>query len=208
MKSILLSIKPEYTVYKHTFPNGKIYIGITSQKLESRFDNGNGYKTNPMRNACKKYGWENIKHEIIANHLTKEQAEQMEIEMIAKYNSTNINFGYNVAKGGHSNNGFKHSQETKNKMSLRHKGKRFSKESVEKRASKQRQDLTGKKFGRLTPLYYFHKDNKLWWHCKCDCGNEKDIRVDHLRYGEIKSCGCLNSELVIERNKQRLWAKQ
>ena len=30
----------EYTVYKHTCPNGKIYIGITSMPVEKRWDSG------------------------------------------------------------------------------------------------------------------------------------------------------------------------
>lgn len=32
-----------YTVYKHTFPNGKIYIGITKQAPSKRWRNGTGY---------------------------------------------------------------------------------------------------------------------------------------------------------------------
>lgn len=30
-----------YSVYKHTAPNGKIYIGITSMKPENRWNNLN-----------------------------------------------------------------------------------------------------------------------------------------------------------------------
>ena len=33
-----------YTVYCHIFPNGKRYVGITKQKPEYRWDNGNGYR--------------------------------------------------------------------------------------------------------------------------------------------------------------------
>ena len=29
------------------------------------------------------------------------------------------------------------------------------------------------------------------WHCKCDCGNETDVRASDLKMGKIKSCGCL-----------------
>ena len=60
----------------HTFPNGKRYIGITKQELNARFDNGNGYKNNPMKRAIKKYKWENVKHDLLFDNLTKEQAEQ------------------------------------------------------------------------------------------------------------------------------------
>lgn len=63
----------DYYVYKHTFPNGKVYIGITSQKPENRWNSGKGYlrKINGkyaqplMANAVIKHGWDNIKHEIL-----------------------------------------------------------------------------------------------------------------------------------------------
>lgn len=29
-----------YSVYKHTFPNGKVYIGMTGQEPEKRWANG------------------------------------------------------------------------------------------------------------------------------------------------------------------------
>ena len=42
-------------------------------------------------------------------------------------------------------------------------------------------DLTGKRFGKLTVLYRNgqNKCGQAIWHCKCDCGREKDI-VEHL----------------------------
>lgn len=33
-----------YTVYKHTSPSGKVYIGITKKKPEYRWNHGRGYK--------------------------------------------------------------------------------------------------------------------------------------------------------------------
>lgn len=97
-----------YTVYKHTFPNGKVYIGITSIDVKVRWQNGRGYMKRShgkyhqprMAQAILKYGWENIKHEILYEGLTKEKAEQKEIELIAKYKSNDCKFGYNVEAGG------------------------------------------------------------------------------------------------------------
>ena len=59
------------------------------------------------------------------------------------------------------------------------------------RKSKPRVDLTGKKFGRLTPQYYI-KGGK--WHCICDCGNELNIDTRHLNSNHTQSCGCLQKE--------------
>lgn len=98
-----------YTVYKHTTPSGKVYIGITKQKVEKRWLCGHGYlnknkngeySQKAFANAINKYGWNNIKHEILHSNLTKEEAEQKEIEMIAFYDSTNSSKGYNCLKGG------------------------------------------------------------------------------------------------------------
>lgn len=113
-----------YYVYKHTSPTNKVYIGITRVKPIYRWRNGKGYEECPrMYRAIKKYGWDNFKHEILFENLTKEEAEQKEIDLIAFYNSTDERFGYNLAKGGNSTKGYKHTEETKLKYSLTHKGK-------------------------------------------------------------------------------------
>lgn len=91
-----------YLVYKHTnLINNKVYIGITQQKAEKRWDRGHGYKRQPhFRDAIKKYGWDNFKHEILYDNLSKEEAIEKEIELIAKYKSNNREYGYNISKGG------------------------------------------------------------------------------------------------------------
>ena len=120
-----------YTVYIHIFPNNKVYIGITRRKPIYRWNNGKAYYHNIfMRRAIKKYGWENVKHEILYEHLTKEEAEQKEIELIKFYNSTNDNFGYNIEKGG--NHIGKISDKTKAKLSKAHLGKVVTKKTREK----------------------------------------------------------------------------
>lgn len=62
-----------------------------------------------------------------------------------------------------------------------------------------RENLTGKRFGRLTVIEFSHKENnKIFWKCKCDCGNETIVRADGLKTGHAKSCGCYNKERVSE----------
>ena len=68
-----------YTVYKHISPSNKVYIGITSIDPKQRWNSGYGYKSNRhFTSAIKKYGWENIKHDILFENLTEEEAKLME----------------------------------------------------------------------------------------------------------------------------------
>ena len=54
-----------------------------------------------------------------------------------------------------------------------------------------RKDLTGRTFGALTVLSPSSEEHsRSYWHCRCSCGNEKDIRGSSLTSGVTKSCGC------------------
>lgn len=120
-----------YSVYIHTFPNGKKYIGVTSLKPELRWGaNGCNYKNPYMVNAIKKYGWDNIAHEIVAENLTVDQASQMEIELIQKYNSADKRYGYNISLGGVESKIC--SEQTKEKLRQANLGKVMSEESKRK----------------------------------------------------------------------------
>lgn len=96
----------DYKVYMHIFPNNKVYIGITKQKPKYRWRDGKKYYANKyMENAIKKYGWGNIEHKILYDNLSKEQAEQKEIELIKEYKANNRDYGYNILEGGNVSNG-------------------------------------------------------------------------------------------------------
>ena len=63
-------------------------------------------------------------------------------------------------------------------------------------------DLTGQRFGRLTVLERAgSRSGNSVWLCKCDCGVEKSILRSHLISGSTKSCGCLAKQSVGERSK-------
>lgn len=59
-------------------------------------------------------------------------------------------------------------------------------------------DLTGQRFGRLMVEYCLpeKKNNKIVWHCRCDCGNEKNVIGSSLtkQNEPTRSCGCLQKE--------------
>lgn len=66
------------------------------------------------------------------------------------------------------------------------------------RNNRQRIDLTGKKFGRLTVVRHCGDG---YWLVHYDCGTSKTIFGDHLRRGASSSCGCLAIEMLVERCK-------
>lgn len=55
-------------------------------------------------------------------------------------------------------------------------------------------NLTGMKFNRLTVLSYAGRKKWSYYLCRCDCGKEKLVRIDHLQNGKTSSCGCYKLE--------------
>lgn len=105
-----------YSVYRHITPSGKVYIGITSQEPERRWQNGYGYAGNEyFTRAIMRYGWDNITHDVLFTGLSQESAERCEILLIQLYNSADRRYGYNIAIGGGALR--EHSSETKQRMS-------------------------------------------------------------------------------------------
>lgn len=98
-----------WSVYIHTTPSGKKYIGITSQPVNARWRNGKGYKYNSyFAKAIRKYGWDNILHEVVAENLSEDCAKDMEIALIKQYNTTDRSLGYNISAGGDGTVGVHH----------------------------------------------------------------------------------------------------
>ena len=104
-----------YTVYRHICPNNKMYIGITRKKPEDRFLNGQGYFDNKkFYKDIKKYGWDNIKHEILFENLSRKLALCIESIYIVFYNTCNEYNGYNSRE--YSSNGKTTLKESKTRI--------------------------------------------------------------------------------------------
>lgn len=61
-------------------------------------------------------------------------------------------------------------------------------------------EITGRLFGRLTPLRPTEKrDNgSVVWFCECECGNTALVPRPRLLNGGTRSCGCLRAEKSAE----------
>ena len=59
-------------------------------------------------------------------------------------------------------------------------------------------DLTGRRFGRLTVVCRSERTSRggAIWECMCDCGRTKHVYANHLKSGATQSCGCLNREVT------------
>lgn len=57
-------------------------------------------------------------------------------------------------------------------------------------------DITGKKFGRLTALNLVEneKNDGAYWLFECDCGNKVVRKGSEVKRGKTSSCGCLAKE--------------
>lgn len=114
----------KWSIYCHTFPNGKRYIGITSQEPTRRWGlQGRGYKDQGyVWNAIQKYGWDNIKHEIIFEVYGVDDAEYYEQYFIALFRSNVRKYGYNIKNGGRFSKGHKMRPEVTKKMGEMRRG--------------------------------------------------------------------------------------
>ena len=92
----------QFTLYVHQFPNNKLYFGITTcTNVHRRWKSGRGYETQTLiYKAIQKYGWDNIQHIVLLEGLSKEVACECEKYLIAKYQTQNPKYGYNVYLGG------------------------------------------------------------------------------------------------------------
>lgn len=112
-------------IYKVTNTvNGKIYIGLTTQKLRARKSDHKKKMENSTYNtvfaaALRKYGWSKFKWEIIDEANDIKELLKKEIKWINHYRSF-VNFvdanGYNMTLGGEGTWGKIHDENTKRKI--------------------------------------------------------------------------------------------
>lgn len=123
-----------WTVYVHIVPQSiteydydKYYVGITSKSVDFRWKkDGYGYVSqNFFYKAIKKYGWNNIEHYIIAEHLTENEAMDLEKTLVVKLKSNGYKYkyGYNLTDGGEGLNGYVPTKEEREKRRIKYLGK-------------------------------------------------------------------------------------
>ena len=199
-----------------------MYIGLTGCKPYERWQNGKGYKGQVFYNAIQKYGWDNIKHEIIYKDLTQQEAEEREKYLIYVFDSTNKKYGYNIALGGSCT---KHSEETKIKLSLSLKGNKnclgryISKETRDKISkankgrkcsedfkNKRKKYMTGKKHTLETRKKI--KESNIGKHYHDQAIKDKISKANTgSNNGMAKKVICLNNNMIFDTiSEAKKWA--
>ena len=102
--------------------NGKVYIGKhKGDCLEARWKMHSRDATNGSKflfhRAIRKYGFKAFQIIALSTFASSQSdLDNQEIFYIAKYRATELQYGYNLTKGGGGSIGFKHSEESKKKM--------------------------------------------------------------------------------------------
>ena len=82
-------------IYKLTFPDGKVYIGCTSDVKRRWAGDGKHYKSQRVWTAIEKYGWENVNKEVIIDfsgcQIDECRIKQVEKAFIVAYSGKSYN---------------------------------------------------------------------------------------------------------------------
>lgn len=172
----------KWTVYVHTSPSGKCYVGITQMNPLDRWKNGNGYRKQGFFNAIQKYGWDNFKHEIIAEHLTEDEACRMEITLIKELNAFGVG-GYNHDTGG-----------------------RYQFANIEDLTG---QTINGVYVNKQLDFYRNKHDEPITvYDCICSCGNHIKLNNCQIKYAKNKIyCDDCKKELIFQKHIKRYQSK-
>lgn len=124
----------EGIIYRRTAPNGKIiYIGQTINERRRQHEwfykmNYSGGSNPHLEAARKKYGPDSFSYTVLerftgTSNEVAERLNEREIYWIAFYKSNDKRNGYNLTVGGDGCNGYRHTPESRSRISAAHRGK-------------------------------------------------------------------------------------
>lgn len=142
----------DYCVYCHITPANRKYVGISCDP-KKRWNEGRGYSKNYIfYRAIKKYGWGNIKHIILYDGISLEEAKEIEANLISEWHLTDRKYGYNLSS---TKDGL--CEESRKLMSLARQGNNYCKGRVLADDSKQ-------KISNSLKLYFSAPENRSQLH--------------------------------------------
>ena len=183
------TMENDYSVYDHITPDGMHYYG-QSQNVEKRWS-GNGclYKGTALYPYIEKYGWENIKHIILFENQSKEDALSIEDSLIVsgweKGNCINQRRSGNIRK----EEGYDREYYEKNKDKKQEYDKQYYEQNKNKKKeqSKQYREQHKEQIKEQSKQYYENNKNKIKEQSKKYYENNRDkIRQYQRKYQQRK----------------------
>lgn len=197
-------------IYKVTnLINNKVYIGLTTRTFEERKKqhlreaiNSNSKKY--FHNALRKYGNDNFIWEIIDVAETQEELNEKEIYWISLFNSYGKQ-GYNQTRGGEGASGYKHSDESRKKMSKDRIGRTHSEDSKKMMSMSQKGRVHSKETkmkigksrkGSKHPLAKLNEESVL---------EIKELIKNRMSLTEIAKIFNVNGTIVVKIKNGETW---
>lgn len=166
-------------------------MGLTEKSAEHRFYDHVRYSNYDSKTlickALKKYGKENFELSELETCNSHKELTIAEIKWIAElktYVGDKDSHGYNLTRGGEGMTGFKHSEQSLQKMSETHKGRKASEETKLKRSKSMMGKNTGKKRSLETRKKQSDlKKGKKPWNIGISYSEEqkKNLRKFHIK---------------------------
>lgn len=107
--------------------NGKIYVGssvdVFSRWADHKYEASRDKYKYPLYNAIRKYGLDKFEFSVVEEVKETALLNARETSWIAYYKAASSEYGYNICKEAATTFGYRHSEESKLKMSLTKKGK-------------------------------------------------------------------------------------
>jgi group I intron endonuclease len=215
-------------IYKITNKiNNKIYIGKTCNKNPfnrwARHLNTAKHKTTVnhtyqlIHKAINKYGKENFTFEVIEICNVENIGLEREKFWIEQYKSNvykyGNEFGYNLTEGGDGSSGFKHSKESKEKMSKSRKGTRLGKENTfygKHHSQKTKLIISKTHLGKKQPKEQVLKRSKLTINNVLKIRSECDLCINkrerNCKYKKLSKKYKISIPMIRLIYKRKRWA--
>ena len=121
-----------YTVYQHVTPDEMYYFGQTNDIKHRWRGNGIGYKGTALEPYIEQYGWENIKHIILFENQTKENALFIENFLIETAREDGVCINQRRSGNVSKEEGYKRDYYEQNKDGILNKQKQYREQNKDK----------------------------------------------------------------------------
>ena len=129
----------KYVVYQHVTPDGMYYFGQTNDIKQRWIGNGRLYKGTALEPYIEKFGWDNIKHIVLFENQTKENALWIEDFLITTAQEDGVCINKQRSGNIRKEEGYDKKYYEENKEQIRKQQKQYYEENKDKILEQQKQ---------------------------------------------------------------------